>query len=167
MAFHSYISFKANKQGQLKSESLKGSRKDKWCEVESFEMRSAVPVDSKSGLPKGARTHFPFRVIKERGASSPQLLQAHWTSEVFSEVILESVGRPDSGAGEVVIERITLTNAIISEIRRFAELGSGEHAEHDTDQLEEISFVFQAIKVENLPASTSTSDDWTTSDTGT
>jgi type VI secretion system secreted protein Hcp len=164
MAFHSYVSFKGSKQGQLKGESLKGSRSKEWSEVESFEMRSAVPVDSKSGYAKGARTHFPLVITKERGASSPQLLQALWTSELLTTVVLEVIGRPESGAGEVVVERTTLTNATISEIRRFVDLPSGEHAEHDNDVLESVHLVFQQILVENPIASTSATESWTTTD---
>jgi type VI secretion system secreted protein Hcp len=165
MAFHSYVSFKGKKQGQFKGESQKGSRKDQWCEVKWYELHSAVPVDSKSGQPKGTRTHFPMLITKERGAASPQLLQACWTSEVLEEVVLESVGRPDTGAGEVVVERITLSNVIISDIRRFSDLQASEHAEHDLDPLDTVSLVYQTIKVENLLASTSTTDDWTANNT--
>ena len=164
MAFHSYISFKGTTQGQFKGESLKQSRAKVWSEVESFEMRSAVPVDSKSGQAKGARTHFPLVVTKEAGASSPQLLQALWHSEVLSTVVLEVVGRPESGAGEVVVERTTLTNATISEIRRFIDLPSAEHSEHDLGVLEAVHLVFQQIMVENPLASTSVTESWTTTD---
>ncbi|MGA2849458.1 MAG: hypothetical protein ABSE46_10705 [Terracidiphilus sp.] len=37
---------------------------------------------------------------------------------------------------------------------------SGESSEHDTSELENYSFVFQAISFGNTQSSTSTSDDW-------
>jgi type VI secretion system secreted protein Hcp len=165
MAFHAYVSFKGTKQGQLKGESQKGSRKGTFSEVLFVEMGSSLAVDPKTGMPKGARTHMPIKVTKERGASSPQLLQAHWTGEILSEVVIEFVGRPASGQGEIVVERITLTNATISEIRRGSPALSGEKSEHSSDFLDEIHMVFTAIKVEDPIDSTSTSDDWRANDT--
>jgi type VI secretion system Hcp family effector len=159
MAFHSYASFKGKKQGQLKAESLKAKRNDKWSELHCIEMGSEVPVDPKSGRPKAARTQGPLTITKSIGGASPQLLDAHWKAELFDEVVIEIVGRPDTGAGEVVVERITLTNALISKVHRYAPRLSVEQAEHDTDLLEEYSFTFGKILVENLAASTSTTDD--------
>src|SRR5580700_977573 len=161
MSFHRYASFKGKTQGQLKAESKKAKRSDKWVELVSFEMSSEVPVDPKSGRPKGARTHFPLVITKEIGAATPQLLDAHWKSELFDEVVIEIVGRPDTGAGETVVERITLTNALIAKTRRYTPKLATEHAEHDTELLEDFSFTFQKIAVENLIASTSTTDDVT------
>jgi hypothetical protein len=59
--------------------------------------------------------------------------------------------------------RFSLTNAkILSSIRpgRPAPNFGSQRSEHDTDQLENYSFVFESIAVENLAGSTSTSDDW-------
>jgi type VI secretion system secreted protein Hcp len=159
MAFTCYVSFKGAKQGQLKPESKKSKRTDKWSEGLFFETSSEVPFDPKSGRPKGSRTHHPLTITKEIGASSPQLLSAHWSNELFPEVVIEIVGRPDTGAGEVVTERITLTDALIVKVRRYTPTITTEHTQHDTDQLEEISFTFRMIQVENLAASTSVSDD--------
>jgi len=159
MAFTCYISFKGTKQGQLKPESKKAKRNDKWTEVLSIDMGSEVPVDPKSGRPRGSRTHQPLTITKEIGPASPQLLDAHWKNEIFTEVVIEIVGRPDTGAGEVVTERITLTNALLAKVRRYTPQLTSGHQEHDTDQLEEYSFTFQAILVENIAGSTSTTDD--------
>jgi type VI secretion system secreted protein Hcp len=159
MAFLSYVQFKGQKQGAFKGESLKKGRTD-WSEVESFEQRTEVPVDSKSGQVKGARTHFPLKLTKERGAASPQILQALCTGETLSTVILEVVGHDGTGAKEVTVERTTLTNAKVCEFRRFVDLPTGEHSEHDVDNLETIALTYQVIKLECLPASTSAQDDW-------
>jgi type VI secretion system Hcp family effector len=161
MSFHSYASFKGKKQGQLKAESLKAKRNDKWCELVAVEMGSEVPVDPKSGRPKAARTPGPVIVTKSIGGASPQLLDAHWKAELFDEVVIEIVGRPDTGAGEVVVERITLTNALISKVRRYTPRLATDHSEHDSDVLEDYSFTYGKILIENLAASTSTTDDIT------
>ena len=155
MAFQAYASFKGKTQGQLKGESQKTGRSDKWTEVLSFKMESGVPVDSKSGSPKGARGHQPIVITKEVGASSPQLLQAHWANEVFTEVVIENKH------GVHVYQRITLTNALISHLIRFSATAAREASRRNTQGLEKISFTYGKITVENVAGSTSTSDDWT------
>jgi type VI secretion system secreted protein Hcp len=162
MSFQSYVSFKAKKQGQLKGSSPKTGRSDKWTEVISFEMGSSVPVDTNSGDVKGFRQHEPLRITMEHGAASPQILQAHWTNEVFDQVILEIVNRTATGAKEQVTERITLADAVIVAVRRYTNDHAKEKVENDVDQLEDISFRFRQITVEAPLASTSASDDWNT-----
>jgi type VI secretion system secreted protein Hcp len=118
-AFDTYISFTGTKQGLLKGQTAgKGGReKDGWFLVRSFEIGVETPTDAKSGTPKGARQKGPISITKEVDGASPQLLDAHYKSELFTTVIIEKVGRPQSGAAEVVTERITLTNATISDYK--------------------------------------------------
>ena len=155
MSFHYYASFKGQKQGQLKGESSKSKGTDKWVPVLSFKMSTETPVDQATGKPKGARTHRPLVITKEEDSSSPQLLNAHWNNEVLTEVVVQKEFHGH------ITQRITLTNATISQLgRAFRPHLSGENSEHDTDLLEQYSFTFAAIKVENVAGSTSTSDDW-------
>jgi type VI secretion system secreted protein Hcp len=160
MSFQCYISVKGKKQQQFKPETKKTGRSDKFMEFHEFKMGSSVPVDANSGEPKGFRQHKPLIVTKERGAASPQFLQAHWTNELLEEVVLEIVGRSDDGTKEVVQERITLKDAIIVAIDRYSHKSAKATVESDTDYLEDISFRYRQIMVENPAAGTSTSDDW-------
>jgi type VI secretion system Hcp family effector len=117
-AFHRYASFKGAKQGQLKAESAKtGRAKDGWFEIVSFDLNAEVPVDPKSGRPKGARQNKPLTITKEVDLSSPQLLQAHYTNEVFETVIIQTVDDNNK-----VVSTTTLTNALISEIKKNGNL---------------------------------------------
>jgi len=110
----------------------------------------------------GKRQHKPLTITRQIGAASPQLLSAHWNNEVLSSVGIEIVGRPDTGKGEVVVSRITLTNATISNIHRYTPSLSGHQSSpHDTNQLEEFDLVFQKITYTNVMGSTSAADDWT------
>jgi type VI secretion system Hcp family effector len=154
MAFEAYASFKGKKQGQLKGESQKAHRSDKWTEVLSFEMGSEVPVDAKGGRPKGPRTQKPVVITKQIGSASPQLLQAHWTNEVLSEVIIEILLHVH------VQKRITLTNAIVARFHRSTILSSHNTGKRNTNELEQFSFTYGKILVENLATGTSTTDDW-------
>ena len=114
-AFHSYVSFKGSKQGQLKGKtSGKGGREDKgWFEVTSFELGGAVPVDAGKGDAPGKRTHNPIVITKEADGASPQLLQAHYTNEVFDNIVIQTLDDQNK-----VSKTITLTNAVISDLRK-------------------------------------------------
>jgi Type VI secretion system effector, Hcp len=103
-AFDAYISFKGSKQGQFKAEKTGkyGKETEGWFKIQSFD------TPGKSLL-----------VTKEVDAASPKLLQAHSTSETLVEVVIETIGRPASGQGESVAERITLTNATISTYKTY------------------------------------------------
>jgi hypothetical protein len=105
MCFHRYVSFKGKAQGQLKGESINAARSQKWTEVHSFEMYSKIPLDLKSAGPNGA----------------------HWKSEVFDEVVIETVGPPDTGKG-----------------------GPSEEQPSGNQLLEEYGFTFQRILVTKI-----------------
>lgn len=126
-AFHTYVSFKGTKQGQLKAESTKAREKDGWFEIMSFEMGSEVPVDPKSGSPKGARKHNPIVITKQVDEASPLLLNAHYTNETFETVIIQTIDD-----NKKVTKQTTLKNALISEIRK-------------NGSLESISFTYEDI----------------------
>jgi len=145
MGFHSYVSFKGKTQGTLKGESTKAGRRDKWTELIDFKLGTESPVDQNTGRPKGARTHQPFTITKETGVASPQLLNAHWASEVFDEIVIEIEGRPSSGAGEIVVQRITLTNATLSRYRIYSPLVSAEHTERHSQVLADYTFDYEKI----------------------
>jgi len=114
-AFHSYVSFKGTKQGQLKGESEGKGRREKegWFECLSFEMKGEAPVDLNKVGPKGARTHPPVVITKESDGSSPQLLQAHYSNEVFASIVIQNLDDQNK-----VSKTITLTNAVISDLRK-------------------------------------------------
>jgi type VI secretion system Hcp family effector len=120
-AFDTYISFTGTKQGLFKGQTAgKGGReKDGWFLVQSFDLGVETPTDAKSGSPKGARQKGPLSITKEVDGASPQLLDAHYKNEIFTTVVIETVGRPVSGSGENVTERITLTNATISTYKNY------------------------------------------------
>jgi type VI secretion system secreted protein Hcp len=160
MSFQCYISIKGKQQQQFKSETKKTGRSDKFMEFIAFKMGSSVPVDVNSGEPKGFRQHRPLIVTKERGAASPQILQAHWRNELLPEVVLEIVGRSEDGAKEIVQERITLKDAIIVSIDRYSHSSAKANVDSDVDYLEDVAFRYRQIMVENPAAGTSTSDDW-------
>jgi type VI secretion system secreted protein Hcp len=151
---------KGKQQGQFKAETKKTGRSDKFMEFSEFKMGSLVPVDQNSGAPKGFRQHKPLVISKERGAASPQILQAHWRNELLPEIVIEIVGRSEDGAKEIVQERITLQDAIIVSVDRYSHASAKSKSDSDVDYMEDIAFRYRTIMVENPAAGTSTSDDW-------
>jgi type VI secretion system secreted protein Hcp len=134
-SFQYYISIKGTKQGQFKAQSKgKGGKETEgWFLVQSFDMQGEVPVQaSQAGAASGKRQHKPLTVSKEVDAASPLIYQALVTNEKLDEVVIETVGRPTTGQGEVVTERITLTNAFISDYK----------TDHSVDH---ISFTYDQI----------------------
>jgi type VI secretion system secreted protein Hcp len=114
-----------------------------------------------SGALVGRRKHSPITIVREVDSASPLLWQGLCTNESLQEVDISLVGRPPSGGGEVVVERITLTNAVISNVHRYTpHLGSSQRTVNDTNELEEIEFTFQKITYTNVAGSKSTKDDW-------
>jgi type VI secretion system secreted protein Hcp len=75
------------------------------------------PRDPSSGLPTGKRQHPPLTITKTWDSSSPHLMEAYRNRETLLEVVIEIVERPDTGAPERLVARITLTNGLIVDVR--------------------------------------------------
>ena len=60
---------------------------------------------------------------------------------------------------EETSQTITLTNATISEVRRYVDFTAAAGSAGQLE-LEDVSFLFQRIVVEDVPGKTSFSDDW-------
>jgi type VI secretion system secreted protein Hcp len=120
-AFHFYASFKGKSQGQLKGETEgKGGReREGWFELQSFDMSVESPVDASKGAASGSRQHKPVVFTKETDAASPLLWTALTNKEVFESVVVETVDD-----NKKVTRTVTLTNAIISEIKKNGGLES-------------------------------------------
>src|SRR5215470_9289278 len=164
MAFQAHISIKGAKQGQFKGEGIQDKRKDKWMPVLAFQYAVKSPRDAATGQASGKRQHQPIVITKEWGAASPQLFQALTTNELLSSVELEFT-KVNTNGEEYVYHTIKLTNAAVSEIRQFTretESGTGQpgHTVPTASDLEEVSFTFAKIEMEDLDGKTLAADDW-------
>lgn len=163
MAYEFYMFVEGTKQGALKGESLKDKWKDK-CTGISFSHEVKSPRDAATGLPSGKRQHSPLCIVKEWGASSPQLMQALCTNEILKKVTFEFIHTTAEGVEEVYFV-ITLTNATIARVVRTTGGANSEGSakvttQWDTMELESIEFTYQKIEWEHKPASTMAGDDW-------
>lgn len=173
MAFQAYVSIKGNKQGQFKGEAVQTGRQDKWIPVSSFTMGVKSPRDIATGQPSGKRQYAPITIVKEWGAASPQGLASGAANEILSEVVIEFTKTTPQGE-EYIYQTVTLTDATIDEIQRFA---GGPTAEAEaaaalrpvgtnvgkanTLELERWSFTFRKIEVEDKDGKTMFLDNWT------
>ena len=98
-----------------------------------------APRDAATGQLTGRRLHAPVVVTKLVGTASPQILQALISNEVLRSVVVDLPGA-EGGIGYT----IKLTNAAISEIKQHSALVDGRFA-----LLEDVSFTFQAIEVQD------------------
>jgi|SRR6516225_5127743 type VI secretion system secreted protein Hcp len=166
MAFQAHISIKGKKQGQFMGEGIQDKRKDKWMPVLAFGYGVTSPRDAATGQAKGKRQHKPIVITKEWGAASPQIFQALTNNEAIDSVELEFT-RINPNGEEYVYHTIKLTNANIIEIRQYtahSHSETGQAAGHtpsaDTFELEDVSFTFQKIEIENKDGKTTSSDNW-------
>jgi len=164
MAYEFYVSVEGTKQGKFKGESIREAHKEKLAGL-SYSHEITSPRDVATGQASGKRQHGPVTITKEWGPATPQIFQALVTNEVLKSVLFEFIHTTPDGLEEVY-HTVKLTNATVAKVRQVT--GTGESAASakttatfDTHELEEVSFTYQAIEVENLPGQTSASDDWT------
>jgi type VI secretion system secreted protein Hcp len=159
MAYEFYVTIKGTKQGAFKGESIVAQHKDKVAGI-AFRYSVKAPRDAATGLASGRRTHQPVTFVKEWGASSPQIFQALVTNEILSEVLFEFYKTTDTGEGEVY-HTVKLINATVAELEQFCDNDAKKDVQHDTHELERVSFTFQRIEIESLTGQTAAIDDWT------
>ena len=125
MGSHFLMSVTLKKQGQIKGQPAKSaSGKDLSCL--SFEMACELPyILQGQGQPKGKRGHSPVTITRETDSASPLLWQALATNEAIAFVGIDVIETRPSG-GETLVNRITLTNATIREIKPYVEPGVTE-----------------------------------------
>jgi type VI secretion system Hcp family effector len=123
---------------------------------------SLLDIAHQSGLQRGSggKGKVPIVIVKQTDSASPLLWQALCTNEVLNSMDLSFVRPTGTGGKEQVVERITLTNAFISNIKRYTPSRQGGRSGHDTNELEEISLIFQKIAYTNVIGKKSAKDNW-------
>lgn len=150
------VAIKGSKQGNFKGSFLKNG-------VPSivgfkFSSQSTSPRDPVTGMATGKRQTSPITFTKEWDASSPQILQALASNEVLSTVTFQFM-EVDKQGREIVYQTITLTNASIAAVRRYIDVASGSEPA-DPRALEDVSFTYQKIMIQDATGQTAFSDDW-------
>ncbi|MEI7554584.1 type VI secretion system tube protein TssD [Candidatus Chlorohelix sp.] len=154
-----YVTVEGTKQGKFKGESLQSKNANK-IEGIRFSYGVTSPRDIATGQASGKRQHKPVTFTKEWGAATPQFFQAATTNEVLKSVLFEFT-KSNANGEEYVYYTIKLTNATVSNIN-YAEDSLAKSGDPSNGlALEEISFTFQKIEIENKDGKTMATDDWT------
>ena len=133
MDTQAYVTIHGKVQGPFRG----NHRYKSGVEVHSFQFGVQSPVDAGSGHATGKRQHGTVTVVKEWGASTPQLFQALVADEVLDSVLLEFL---DQHRPERVAYTIHLTNATISQVHH---IGRGKHR---------VTFVYEDAHLTRLSA---------------
>ena len=155
-----YMTIEGSKQGVVKVPTKQGKADGKSSEFLPLHSVKTVksPRDPAIGKTSGARQHAPIVVTREVDEASPLLYSLSTSGELLKKIVIEYVGTEGPTKNKVT-RRITLADAVLTKASRYK--STGTHSEHDTDQQEDLTFTFTAINIENLVASTSTTDDVT------
>lgn len=149
------ITVEGSRQGKFKIDVLRRNE----TPVVRYQYTVSSPRDAATGMATGKRQHSPVVITKEWGASSPQFYQALTTNEVLKSVLIEFIRTGPDGR-DAVFQTVTLTNASVSRINQFVNAAPIAGVPPDERALEEISFTFQKIEVENKDGKTMALDDW-------
>jgi type VI secretion system secreted protein Hcp len=139
------------KQGAFKGEGTRLRDRNRLVGI-TYAYELSSPRDPASGLPTGQRQHHPVMFTKEWGAATPQILAAEATNENLTTVLFQFF-KTDVTGKEYVFQTVKLTNASISDVKQYTDK-SGFF------EIDEVSFTFQKIEVDNTDGKTSFVDDW-------
>jgi len=139
-----------HKQGVFKGDDNAPARLAGLITVTGYQFDIVSPRDPATGQASGKRSFKPVVVTHVVGGSSPQFLTAASTNEILTSVVINFF-RTDREDRSVNYYRVTLTDAIVSEVRQYT---SG------ADVLEDDSFTFRKVQHEDLIAHTIYADDW-------
>jgi type VI secretion system secreted protein Hcp len=109
-----------------------------------FAFQMGKPTDAATGMPSGKRQYSPITITKAWGPSSIQMYQSFVNNETLTNVTFDFYS-VDLQGKLVVTQKIILTNATISSIKRHIAV-SMDNAPPDPRELEDITFTFQKIE---------------------
>jgi type VI secretion system Hcp family effector len=153
-----YLSIQASRQGQLKG-SAQGPGRQGQIECIGFTFSVQSPRDANTGQPIGRTERMPVTIAKHLDGATPQLLQALYTNEMLTSVTIEFSKRGADGR-VAVFQTIRLTNATISKVSQYGGVDSPEKLIPNSSPIEEVSFSFQKMTIDNTESRTTVTDNW-------
>ena len=150
-----YVTIQGSRQGSFKGDGAAPGRQGQ-IECLGFSYAVQVPSDLASGAAIGKRQHMPIVIVKRLDGASPQLMQSAYMNEVLKTVTIEFV-RPGQSSP---FQTIKLTNAIVSKLNQYGGVSSPDKLVPNAGVLEEVSFNFQKIEVDNPESKTAAVDNW-------
>lgn len=157
MPVHVHAWMKGQKVGEIIGDSTISGREGS-IEVIQFDSGVRSPVDPHTGMPTGARTHYPMVLWKAMDRSSPYLYQVLCTNEMLTEVTVK-LYETDPAGGEKERFVIKLENAHLTEVKSFmpnTKASNGDQFSYN----ESLSIVYEKITWEDRDNQLVTTDEW-------
>ena len=154
-----FMSVTAQAQGVLRGDAGKAAPEGKMSAL-GFRYQVLTAVDTATGRATGRRQHKPVVITKLWSAASPQLFQALVNNENLPEVVIDFVA-PDANGMIVLMHRVRLVNAKVVDIAHSTEVPSGT-LKVLPRQIEDVSFTFQRIELEDTAGKIAAVDDMRT-----
>lgn len=154
MAYEFYVTIEGSKSGVIKGDVVKRGHEGKIAGL-AFDYEVMVEQTARrgSGQAAGKRQHSPITITKRWDVTTPRLFQALVTGETLKSVLIEFEGTDRKTGKKVIYHTVKLTNASITDIFQYTDAETGE--------LEDVSFVFRKIEIENKIGKTVAVDDVT------
>jgi type VI secretion system secreted protein Hcp len=149
------ISIEGTKQGDFNE----GKKKETEIPIIGYSYTVQTPHDQASGMATGKRQYSPIMIVKNFDNASVQLFQAVTNNEVLKTVIIV-LQKPDNGGKFSAFQTIKLTDAVIVKVSQFEGAGAPEKLVPNYMLMEEVSFLFQKIEIQNSNGKTTSTDDW-------
>jgi type VI secretion system secreted protein Hcp len=126
-----------------------------------YEYSVTSPRNATTGQATGKNQHSMVTITKAWSPSSVQFYQALVSNEVLRTVVIEFF-KPDAGGRLTAFQTIRLTNASVAKVFQYVGISTSAGVAPQDAELEDISFTFQKIDIENTEAGKITAtDDWT------
>jgi type VI secretion system secreted protein Hcp len=153
MAYEFYVTIEGSKSGIIKGDVIKRGHEGKIAGL-AFDYEALLEQARRgSGQAAGKRQHSPITITKRWDVATPRLFQALVTGEILKSVLIEFEGTDRKTSTKVIYHTVKLTNASIVDVFQYADA--------DTGELEDVSFVFRKIEIENKIGKTMAVDDTT------
>ena len=153
MAYEFYVTIEGSKSGIIKGDAVRRGHEGKIAGL-AFDYEVIVEQSrSGAGQAAGKRQHSPITITKRWDVATPRLFQALVTGETLKSVLIEFEGADRKSGKKLIYHTVKLTNVSITDIFQYADA--------DTGELEDVSFVFRKIEIENKIGKTTAVDDVT------
>jgi type VI secretion system secreted protein Hcp len=126
-----------------------------WIAASGFAHEVKSPRDVASGLPTGRRQHGPVTLTLPWSSASPVLFSALVTNEVLKSVVIEFVATLAQGK-EAVAQRVTLTNASVSDLRRVNDRSQA----NQVGPVDIVEIAYEKITIDDPLGKQTAADDW-------